>query len=54
MADDYPFKVVRFCGTYDEPIALAINLVVARGAFEAAVRPYPSDEIHPPQGARVV
>jgi len=35
-------------------LALAVNVLVARGAFEAAVKMYPGEKIEVRQGARVV
>jgi hypothetical protein len=42
MSDDLLFKVVR-SNSHDELLAQAINLLIARGAYRAAVRMYPED-----------
>jgi hypothetical protein len=39
MSDELPFKVVRSNGT-DEVLARAVNLLVARGAYQAAAKMY--------------
>lgn len=64
MSDELPFKVVRSgagrFGQYlrsnghDELLALASNLIIARGAFGAAAGMYPEDLIELRQGARIV
>jgi hypothetical protein len=51
--DDLPFKVVRSNGT-DEVLARAVNLLVARGAYRAAVRMYPEDLIELAPSRRVI
>ncbi len=53
MTDDLPFKVVRTNG-HDEILARAVNLLVARAAYEKAVQLYPRDKIELRQGATVM
>jgi hypothetical protein len=53
MTDDLPFKVVRSNGT-DEVLARATNLLIARGAYQAAARMYPDELIVLRHLARVV
>jgi hypothetical protein len=52
-AEDLPFKVVRSNG-YDETLALAANLLIARAAYERAASLYASDLIELRQAARVI
>jgi hypothetical protein len=47
------FKVVRSNG-HDEVLARAMNLLIARGAYQAAAKMYPEDLIELRQGARVI
>ena len=51
--DELPFKVVR-SNSHDELLARATNLLIARIAYESAVRLYPADRIELRQGARVI
>jgi hypothetical protein len=44
MTDKLPFKVVRSNGT-DEVLARAGQMLIARGAYRAAVHMYPEDLI---------
>ena len=55
MPDELPFKVVRVDahGRLDE-LARAINVSIARGAYDKARRMYPNDHIELRQGARIV
>jgi hypothetical protein len=53
MTDELPFKVVRSNGT-DEVLARAGQMLIAPGAYRAAVRMYPEDLIQLRQGARVI
>jgi hypothetical protein len=53
MSDELPFKVVRSNG-HDEQLARAVNMMIARGAYRAAVRMYPEDLIELRQGARLI
>lgn len=55
MPDKPPFKVVRVNtqGQLEE-LARAINVSIARGAYDKARRMYPNDHIEIRQGARVV
>ena len=53
MTDELPFKIVRSNGT-DEVLARAMNLLIARGAYQAAAKMYPEDLIELRQGARVI
>jgi hypothetical protein len=50
---ELPFKVVRSNAT-DEVLARAVNMLIARGAYRAAVRLYPEDLIELRQDARVI
>jgi hypothetical protein len=45
--------VVR-SNSYDELLAQAVNLLIARGAYQAAAKMYPEDLIELRQGARVI
>jgi hypothetical protein len=51
MSDELPFKMVR-SNSHDELLAQAVNLLIARGAYRAAV--YPEDLIELGQSARVI
>jgi hypothetical protein len=53
MSDNLPFKAVPSNGT-DEVLARAVNMLIARGAYRAAVRMYPEDLIELRQGAHVI
>jgi hypothetical protein len=53
MSDDLAFKVVRSDSHY-ELLAQASNLIIARGAYQAAARMYPEDLIELRQGARII
>jgi hypothetical protein len=53
MTDELPFKVVR-SNRHDELLAQAANLLIARGAYRAAVRMYPEDLTELRQGAHVI
>jgi hypothetical protein len=54
MSDELAFKVVRpHDHDYDEVLARAVNLLIARGAYRAAARMYPENLIGLRQGARV-
>jgi ATP/maltotriose-dependent transcriptional regulator MalT len=44
MSEDLPFTVVRSNGT-DEVLARAINLMIARGAYQVAARAISSEEV---------
>jgi hypothetical protein len=52
MPNELPFKVVRVDaqGRLDE-LARAINVSIARGAYDKARRMYPNDHIELRQGA---
>jgi hypothetical protein len=54
IEDELGFKVVKDLGVHDEILALAANLPIARGAFEAAVKMYPGEVVELRQDARVV
>jgi hypothetical protein len=55
MPDELPFKVVRVNAPgHLEELARAINVSIARGAYDKARRMYPNDHIELRQGARVV
>jgi hypothetical protein len=55
MIDELPFKVVRSHDhDHDEVLAQAVNLLIARGAYQAAANMYPEDLIELRQGARVI
>jgi hypothetical protein len=46
MADELPFKVVRVdAHGHLEMLAMAMNVSIARGAYDKAVRMYPKDHI---------
>jgi hypothetical protein len=51
MTDELPFRVLR-SNRYDEPLAQAVNLLIARGAYREAARLYPEDLIELRQRAR--
>jgi len=55
MSEDLPFKVVRV-DAHDqfEVLAAAINVSMARGAYDKAVRMYPNDNIQLRQAALVI
>jgi hypothetical protein len=53
MTENLPFKVVRSNGT-DEFQARAMNLLVARGAYQAAAKMNPDELIELRQGARII
>jgi hypothetical protein len=53
MSDELAFKVVR-SNSHDEPLAQAVNLLIARGAYREAARLYPDVLIELRQGARVI
>jgi hypothetical protein len=53
MIDELPFKVVRSNGT-EEFLARAINLLIARGAYQAAAKMYPNELIELRQSVRIV
>jgi|Tabmets5t2r1_1033131.scaffolds.fasta_scaffold629499_2 hypothetical protein len=44
MTDDLPFKAVR-SNSHDELPALAVDLIIALGAYRAAAEMYPEDLI---------
>ena len=52
--EELGFKVVKDLGAHDEILARAANLLIARGAYAAAVKMYPDEVIELRQGARVV
>jgi hypothetical protein len=55
MADDLPFKVGRVdADGHLEVLGLAINVSIARGAYDKAVRMYTKDHIELREGARIV
>ena len=55
MADDLFFKVVRAdADGHLEVLGLAINVSIARGAYDSAVRMYPKDHIELREGAKIV
>ena len=53
---ELPFKVETWTknGNIDRLLAMASNLLVARGAYDAAVALYPQAQISLRQGARVI
>jgi hypothetical protein len=53
MSEDLPFTVVRSNGT-DEVLARAMNLLIARGAYQVAARVYPEDLIELRHRAQVI
>jgi hypothetical protein len=53
MIDELPFRIVRSNGT-DDVLARAVNLLIARGAYQAATKMYPGDLIELRQGARII
>jgi hypothetical protein len=53
MIDELPFKVVRSHDhDHHEVLARAVNLLIARRAYQAAARMYPEDLIELRQRAR--
>jgi len=53
MTDELPFKVVR-SNSHDELLAQAVNLLIARGAYQAAAKMYPDELIELRQAARII
>jgi len=54
LPEDLPFKVVRDIGGQDEILARSASLIIARGAYGAAVGMYPRELIELRNGALVV
>jgi hypothetical protein len=55
MTDELPFKVVRSHDhDHDEVLARAVNLLIARGAYQVAAKMYPEDLIELRQAARII
>jgi hypothetical protein len=53
MTDELRFKVVR-SNSHDELLAQAVNLLIARGAYQAAAKMHPDELIELRQAARVI
>jgi hypothetical protein len=54
--EDLPFKVEQWDrdGRIERLIARAANVIVSRGAYEAACRAYPKERLTLRQGIRVI